>query len=441
MEDLAAMLLQKMVFVWVRYAVFLTVLTLILWMTNRFVHRRAVASLALRARWAKGLGLLLAVSIVSVIGARIVDRFIPDVALLRAVAQVGMIVQLAVMITAVLMIPVALLDKFGDWRRARAVKSSAAAAMPAETVAPSADSPPRSDDLSPQLLPRRGLLSRGASGAALAVGGGSALYGSLFGRHDYQIEVVPVRLPRLPRELDGFTIAQLSDIHLGTFVGDEQMRAGLALTADTSPDIIVLTGDLIDHDARYADQLGRWVRRLGAIAPVAVIPGNHDYYSGIEATLAAVRGAGAAVLVNDAIHLRDGKMGRAPRPRPGDKTPGLTLFGVDDVWGDSYGGPGPDLARALGRADPDAARVLLCHNPSTFEENAPHVGLQLSGHTHGGQVNLGLRPADLLLPHRFVEGHYREGESQLYVNRGFGTAGPPARVGAPPEVTKVVLTV
>ena len=114
------MLLQKMVFVWVRYAVFLTVLTLILWMTNRFVHRRAVASLALGARWAKGLGLLLAVSIVSVIGARIVDRFIPDVALLRAVAQVGMIVQLAVMITAVLMIPVALLDKFGDWRRARA---------------------------------------------------------------------------------------------------------------------------------------------------------------------------------------------------------------------------------------------------------------------------------------------------------------------------------
>jgi predicted MPP superfamily phosphohydrolase len=86
----------------------------------------------------------------------------------------------------------------------------------------------------------------------------------------------------------------------------------------------------------------------------------------------------------------------------------------------------------------DLPRVLLCHNPEFFPQAQGKVALQLSGHTHGGQVQLGIRPADLVLP--YVEGLYDEGGSRLYVNRGFGTAGPPARVGAPPEVTLVVLT-
>jgi predicted MPP superfamily phosphohydrolase len=85
-------------------------------------------------------------------------------------------------------------------------------------------------------------------------------------------------------------------------------------------------------------------------------------------------------------------------------------------------------------------RVLLCHNPSFFAEAAGRVALQLSGHTHGGQVNLGVRPADYILPGGWVAGRYDRQGSALYVNRGFGTVGPPARIGAPPEVTRIILT-
>ncbi len=102
--------------------------------------------------------------------------------------------------------------------------------------------------------------------------------------------------------------------------------------------------------------------------------------------------------------------------------------------------------RALPRLDgrvsaaADLPRILLCHNPSFFAESAGRVALQLSGHTHGGQVNLGIRPADYLLPGGWVAGRYDERGSALYVNRGFGTVGPPARIGARPEVTRIVLT-
>jgi hypothetical protein len=124
------------------------------------------------------------------------------------------------------------------------------------------------------------------------------------------------------------------------------------------------------------------------------------------------------------------------------------LLGVDDVWGRRFS-LGPDLNAALASlptlagsaaAARSLPRVLLCHNPSFFEESAPRVGLQLSGHTHGGQINLVVRPADWLLKNGWVAGLYHERGSQLYVNRGFGTAGPPARIGAPPEVTRIVLT-
>jgi hypothetical protein len=84
--------------------------------------------------------------------------------------------------------------------------------------------------------------------------------------------------------------------------------------------------------------------------------------------------------------------------------------------------------------------VLLCHNPVYFPEAAGQVALQLSGHTHGGQVNLLVRPADWVLPHGYVAGLYQRKSSQLYINRGFGTVGPPARIGSPPEVSRIVLT-
>ena len=107
------------------------------------------------------------------------------------------------------------------------------------------------------------------------------------------------------------------------------------------------------------------------------------------------------------------------------------------MLGTTRGGAGPSLGRAIAAAPPDRARILLAHQPRFFSEAKGQVALQLSGHTHGGQVNPGFSPAGLFM--EFVAGRYERSGSTLYVNRGFGVAGPPTRVGAPPEVTKIVL--
>jgi predicted MPP superfamily phosphohydrolase len=191
------------------------------------------------------------------------------------------------------------------------------------------------------------------------------------------------------------------------------------------PDLVVLTGDLLDHDPAYAPKLGVLARRLGALARdgVVAIPGNHDYYAGVEAVLGTLRAAGSRVLLNagEVIHGS------------------FALLGVDDVWAPRDGGRGPDLERAIATVPRDLPRVLLCHNPELFLEAAEHVDLQLSGHTHGGQVNFGVNSAELVFSHGYVRGHYSRGSSQIYVNRGFGTAGPPTRIGSAPEVTRIVL--
>ena len=262
------------------------------------------------------------------------------------------------------------------------------------------------------------------------MGSTSSFYGSIFGRHDYMIEELPVRIPGLSMRLDGYTLVQLSDIHFGLYVGEAELRAAEELVRKAKPDRVVLTGDLLDSDPRYAEMLGRLVRRLSPLARdgVVAVPGNHDWYAGIRETVGALESAGARVLRNDGLVV-------------GDEKDGLALLGVEDVWAKRMAeGMGPDLDKAISRVPRDLPRVLLCHNPVFFPEAAGKVALQLSGHTHGGQVNLGfLRPGRLVLPHGYVAGMYDRDGSKLWVNRGFGTAGPPARVGSPPEVTRVVL--
>ena len=278
---------------------------------------------------------------------------------------------------------------------------------------------------------RRGFVTQALTGSALALGGGSAVYGTFFGRHDYMIEDVVIPLPGLSRRLDGYTLVQLSDVHLGLFVGDAEARAAEDLVRRARPDLIVLTGDLIDHDPAYAPALGRLVRRLAALSRdgIVAVPGNHDYYTGIHRVIGALESAGALVLRNGGRVI-------------GDAGGGFALLGVDDPAGRSHDGPGPDLAAALAAvpAAADLPRVLLCHNPAYFPAAAGRVALQLSGHTHGGQLRLGVSPASVVLGHTYIAGRYERAGSTIYVNRGFGTAGPPTRVGAPPEVTRIVLT-
>jgi predicted MPP superfamily phosphohydrolase len=287
--------------------------------------------------------------------------------------------------------------------------------------APAREPPPPA---APSLSRRQ--VVEGAGSIAILGGTSSTLaWGAIRGRHDYRLEEVPVRIAGLPRALDGYAIAQVSDIHTGANMGEHALGEGMDLVRRAKADLLVVTGDLVDYSTSYAPLIAR---KLADIAPrdgVAVILGNHDHYAGATAVLAAVRAAGLTALVNE---------GRVMRPNDGG---GFALLGVDDLWAKWHFGTGPDLDRALAQVPGHLPRILLSHQPMSVNQWAGRVALQLSGHTHGGQINPGVRPADMFF--KYVAGMYQVNGTSLYVNRGFGTVGPPARVGAPPEVTRFVL--
>lgn len=283
----------------------------------------------------------------------------------------------------------------------------------------------------PVAAPPEGAMTRrqvveAVGGAAFIGATGSMLgWGAVRGRHAFEVVDLPVRIAGLPRALDGYTIAQISDIHTGTYVGERELDEGLARVRSLRPDLIVVTGDLVDFDPAYAPLIARKLGELTARDGVHACLGNHDYYTGVDTVLATLRAAGVSVLVNE---------GRVIRARDGG---GFALLGADDRWSTRYGRSGARLDPALAMVPDSAPRILLSHQPDTVDHWPGKVALQLSGHTHGGQINPGFRPADLILP--YVAGLYRVGGTVLYVNRGFGTVGPPSRVGAPPEVTRIVL--
>jgi uncharacterized protein len=256
-------------------------------------------------------------------------------------------------------------------------------------------------------------------------------WGALRGRHDFALEEVEIKVPRWPRVLDGYVIAQVSDVHVGAFVGERELGEGFALVRKMRPDLVVATGDLVDVDAAAILPLLEQLLAAGSRDGAYAILGNHDHYAGAARVAAHIRASKVRLLDNEGVRLREGDGG------------GFTLLGVDDLEGRSRrtstraGFHGPDLGRAIGALSPDGPRILLAHQPMYFHESQGRVDLQLSGHTHGGQINPGVSPARAIM--EFVAGRYERAGSTLYVNRGFGVSGPPSRIGAAPEITKIVI--
>ncbi len=409
---------------WLRIALFLSTISLLFAGLGLHVSKRVREAFGLGRRAQRLMLGIVALGVVATLVSRTMGSQFPEGA--RALGAVAAIITLSLMITSVLLWP---------YELSRAVHRSGTALMRLLGRRERGRVPQDEDDKS-EVEPnvstgpsRRDFVLQASVLSATSVGVGSALYGTLLGRHDFTVEDVPVALAKLPRTLDGFRILQLSDIHVGLFVGEYELGRALELVQREKPDAVVLTGDLVDHDPRNAPVLGRFVRRLSETARhgVFAIPGNHDYYAGISDVLLALREGGAEVLQNR--HLQIGDAGGS-----------FVLAGVDDVVGQRYGGPGPNLSGAFDGANPDLLRVLLSHNPSFYPSASTQADLVLSGHTHGGQITLFINPAELVLRHGYVRGLYENGASQLYVNRGFGTAGPPARVGSAPEITRLTLT-
>ena len=285
---------------------------------------------------------------------------------------------------------------------------------------------PATPDDEPANLDRRIFLARAAAGTALVASAASISAGMVSARGEHEIVTVEVPIARLPRSLDGFTIAQLTDLHVGVTIDEEFVRRVARRTNAIKPDLIVLTGDLVDGPVaalrRDASPLGELRARHGVFA----VTGNHEYYSGADEWIEELTRLGVRYLRNQHVTI-------------GTESEGFDLAGIDDHSAHRWKGHGADLSAALRGRDDRRALILLAHQPRQVRVTAGHgVDLQLSGHTHGGQV----WPWHYLVKAQqggLLAGLYERDDARVYVSRGCGYFGPPVRVGAPLEISRIVL--
>jgi len=239
---------------------------------------------------------------------------------------------------------------------------------------------------------------------------------------------VELEIESWPAALDGYRIVQISDIHVGSLLQRAFTERLVRRCNELAPDLIAITGDLVDGSVRHLAEHVAPFAALRGRDGVYFVTGNHDYFSGADPWVGKLTELGIQVLRNRRVAIE----------RNGAR---VELAGVDDLSSrrrSAEGRSGHDLKAALDGWDGSTPLVLLAHHPHTFEQAHPRgVHLQLSGHTHGGQ----LWPFGwfVRLQTRYVAGLYRRGRSLLYVSRGTGFWGPPMRVLAPSEITEIVL--
>ncbi len=239
------------------------------------------------------------------------------------------------------------------------------------------------------------------------------------------VERVTIRLANLPDALRGLTIAQISDLHYGLFSNTGNAAQAVNTVLALEPDLIVVTGDYVLVSANHAGPCAAELARLRAPLGVFTILGNHDHWTDAAVVSRALMEAGLPLLRNE---------GRLIEANGG----AFWLAGVDDVWERHA-----DLDAALEGAPQDVIKILLAHEPDYADEVATdgRVSLQLSGHSHGGQVRLPFLGAPVLpyLAHKYPYGLRRVGTMWLYTNRGIGVIAPPIRFNCRPEATLITL--
>lgn len=260
---------------------------------------------------------------------------------------------------------------------------------------------------------------------------GTSLIGFVNARRTARVRRVDVPIAGLPAALQGFTIAQLSDIHVGPTIKGGYIHRIVEAVNKLGADVVAITGDLVDGSVA---ELRDHIAPLGGLRArhgTYVVTGNHEYYAGAPAWIAELRRIGLRVLLNEHVVLRQDTPGRST----GDSE-ALVLAGVTDYTAghfDATQASDPEGALA-GAPTGSTTRVLLAHQPRSAPA-AAEAGyqLQLSGHTHGGQFF----PWNLFVPLQqpFTAGLHRLKDMWVYVSRGTGYWGPPKRFGAPSEIT------
>ncbi|GAA2587039.1 metallophosphoesterase [Dactylosporangium fulvum] len=285
----------------------------------------------------------------------------------------------------------------------------------AATTAASPPAPPRGFDPGRRLLLGRSMAVTAGALSVAAVGIGTA---QALGPPN--LKRVPIRLPKLPSSMTGFRIALVSDIHLGPLLGRSHTERIVRMINSVEADLVAVVGDLVDGSVAELGPAAEPLQDLRARHGSFFVTGNHEYFSGYQEWINEINSLGVRVLRNERVDVL-----------------GLDLAGVNDVNGQDVG-DGPDFAKALGGRDTARPVVLLAHQPVQAHDAAKHgVDLQLSGHTHGGQMV----PFNLLvsLESPVVAGLGDVDGTQVYVTRGAGFWGPPVRFGAPPDISVIEL--
>ncbi len=271
-----------------------------------------------------------------------------------------------------------------------------------------------------------GRLAQGSAAAVPLLAAGVTLRGLLNARRTAAVVEVELPIAGLPAALEGFSIAQVSDLHVGPTIKRDYVEAVVDAVNVLDADLVALTGDLVDGSvaglAGDVAPLARLASRHGSY----FVTGNHEYYSGADAWTAELRRLGIRVLTNEHVVLRPA----------GADGPALVVAGVTDAGAHRFdAAQRSDPHAALAGAPPDAAvRLLLAHQPRSAPAAADAgFDVQLSGHTHGGQF----LPWNFLvrLQQPYLAGLHRLGRLWVYTSRGTGYWGPPKRFGAPSEIT------
>ena len=253
--------------------------------------------------------------------------------------------------------------------------------------------------------------------AALAAG----CYG-FFEAKDLQVEHLTVKSSRVPAESNGLKIVQISDVHIGLIIREERLKRIAAKVKLESPDILVSTGDFVDGQLNRLEGLAEIFLHIKPVYGKYAITGNHEYYAGLDQALEFTRNAGFTILRGEAVEVA-----------------GIYIAGVDDIAGKQFGRSNGNSERELlSGLDHDTFKILLKHRPLISNDGNGLFDLQLSGHTHKGQIFPFSLVTKLYYPKHAGFLDLQNG-SHLYVSRGSGTWGPPIRFLSPPEVTVIKL--
>lgn len=238
-----------------------------------------------------------------------------------------------------------------------------------------------------------------------------------------QIKEIKITLEKINPGLSGFSIVQLSDLHLGILKSKKWLKTIVEKTNELNPDIIVITGDLIDQDIRRFNGFCEVLSGLKAKDGIFAVTGNHEFYAGLEKFAEIAKRANITILRNNKVTVAET----------------IELIGIDDDTGKRFSEVGSDLESAIRNVDLKKPIILLAHQPKNFEK-AVNLGvdLQLSGHTHAGQT----LPMNLLihLVFKYPFGLYSFRSSYIYTTSGTGTWGPPMRLFSRSEIVKIILS-